>query len=110
MASRVERFLIRRFCSRPGPLSYLVMSASLATGVFFGLFWFSTSVHETFIYKTNVLGNPQLWGGGLLLGSLLVLGGMVKKSKNSVRWGSMLNFIMWFFAAISYAANQVWVA
>lgn len=110
MVNRVERFLIRRFCSKPGPLSYLVMLASLATGVFFGLFWFADNVHKTFIYKTDVLSSPQLWGVGLLVGSSVVLWGLLEKHKNAVRFGAMLNFIMWFFAAISYAAASLWVS
>lgn len=110
MLARVEKFLIKKVNSKPGLLSYLVMLVSFATGIFFGLFWFSDSVHETFIYQKNVLHSPQIWGGLLLAGSTFVLYGLYRKSKNFVRLGAMINFIMWFFAAIAYGVAGLWVA
>lgn len=110
MLERVERFIIKRLCSRPGPLSYIVMLASWFTGLLFAFFSWNSAVKDTVIYRNHVLGSPVLWGITLLIGSTMVIVGLLKKRNYLVKYGAMANSVMWWFAGILYAEHSYWYA
>lgn len=96
--------------SRVSPLAYLTAYASLGIGFFWTFFRSLPDIQNTLIYKQGLVIGNGTWGVILFLGSLTLVLGFKFRKCNWIKYGSMVNFVMWLFAAILYATNQYWYA
>ena len=107
---RIRDFIFWTLNTRVSPLAYLAAYSSLAIGFFWTFFRSLPDIQNTLIYKEGLVIGNGTWGIALFLGSLLLVAGLKLKKKSLVRYGAMINFVMWCFAGALYATNEYWYA
>jgi hypothetical protein len=107
---RLRDFIFWTLNTRVSPLAYLAAYSSLAIGFFWTFFRSLPDIQNTLIYKEGLVIGDGIWGVSLFVGSILLACGLKLKKKPLVRWGSMINFVMWCFAAGLYLSHEYWYA
>lgn len=110
MLDRVKQFIYRALSARISPLAYLTAYVSWVIGFCFLFLDFLPDVQHTLLHQYGILGQPRVWGGGLLLFSTTLLAGMQLRSRAFCKVGSMGNFFLWIFASILYLRHEFWYA
>src|SRR5690348_15036872 len=103
---RVRDFIFWTLNSRVSPLAYLAAYSSLAIGFFWTFFRNLPDIQNTLIYKEGLIIGNGTWGVCLFVGSIMLAVGLKFKRTNLVRYGAMLNFVMWAFAGALYLTNE----
>lgn len=107
---RLRDFILWTLHSRVSPLAYLVAYSSLAIGFFWTFFQSLPDIQNTLIYKEGLVIGHGAWGVCLFLGSVGLMAGLKFKKADWIRYGAMVNFMMWSFAAFLYATHHYWYA
>jgi hypothetical protein len=63
----------------------------------------------SFLTSGNVLPSPHLWGIIMLVASILLVAGMATKKKEAVQYASMIDFVLWSFAMLTYSLAGIWL-
>ena len=85
---------------RISPVIYMMVLASVIIGFFFAT-GFLVGNTESVLYSSGVLLNKQIWGGILLISSILSLYGLRSRRKEIMTTASSVSAMLWMFACIS---------
>lgn len=107
---RVRDFIMWTLHSRVSPLAYLVAYSSLAIGFFWTFFQHLPDIQNTLIYKEGLVIGHGAWGICLFAGSALLMVGLKLRKSDLIKYGAMLNFMMWSFAGFLYISHHYWYA
>ena len=87
---------------------YVMVSVSALVGFFFCTGILMNEGFESILYGTGVLLDKEIWGGILMVASLVELTGMVIHREWLIQLGAFGGFMAWSFACISLALAAHW--
>lgn len=105
MENKALKFVERTLSTRISPLAYLVAALGIVRGLAYTVFQCSEGVTNSILFKVGPIIPLGVWGLIVLASSLILMYGMIAKSKRSVMIGSMGMFLTWVLTALTYLIN-----
>lgn len=106
----IVRFINWTLNSRVNPLCYLTAYVSAAIGLFFAFFTSLPDVQNSLLYQYGTIVDVSWWGFALFISATCLLVGLKVRKRELVRVSSMVTFVLWAFAFLTYLDHQFWYA
>ena len=108
MLSKIGDLIDRSLNTKVTPLAYLAVVLGIIRGAAFAFFQTAPGVSSTVTARVGTIVPTTLWGYVVLIFSLVLLVGLLKRSVSLVMAGSLVMALAWGCNMAAYALRGYW--